>query len=53
MTEMTMNEIGLQELGIEEVDEVSGGILCLLVLAFGGGYAIGTGINAVINKLTS
>ena len=44
MTEMTVNEIGMQELTMNEVDDVSGGILCLLVLAFGGGYALGTAI---------
>lgn len=44
MTELTANEIGMQELTMNEVDEVSGGVLCLLVLAFGGGYAIGTAI---------
>lgn len=49
MNEMTLNEIGMQELSSEEVDEVSGGVLCLLVLAFGGGYAIGTAINKLIS----
>lgn len=27
-----------------------GGILCLLVLSFGAGYAVGTGINYLIDK---
>jgi hypothetical protein len=44
MAELTANEIGMQELTMSEVDDVSGGILCLLVLAFAGGYALGTAI---------
>lgn len=48
MNAMTTNEIGMQELTMEEIDEVSGGVLCLLVLAFGVGYGVGTAIyNAV------
>lgn len=44
MTELTMNEIGMQELTINEIDEVSGGLLCVLALCFAGGYALGTAI---------
>lgn len=48
MTELTMNEIGMQELTVGEIEDVSGGLLCLFVAAFGVGYAIGTAIyNAV------
>lgn len=50
MTELTTNEIGMQELTVEEIDEVSGGVLCLLVLAFGGGYALGTAIYKAVSK---
>lgn len=53
MTDLTMNEVGMQELTMNEVEEVSGGILCLLVLAFGAGYGVGTLINKGIEKLAS
>jgi hypothetical protein len=49
MTDLTMNEIGMQELTLNEVDEVSGGVLCLLVLAFGAGYAVGTAIYKAVS----
>lgn len=42
MNQLTVNEIGMQELSFDEVDEVSGGILCLLVLCFVGGAGVGT-----------
>lgn len=48
MTDLTMNEIGMQELTVGEIEEVSGGLLCVFVLVFGAGYAVGTAIyNAI------
>lgn len=44
MNDLTMNDIGMQELTMDEIDEVSGGLLCLAVLAFGAGYAVGTAL---------
>lgn len=49
MNDLTMNEIGMQELTLEEIDDVSGGVLCFAVLAFGAGYAIGTAIYKALN----
>jgi hypothetical protein len=42
MTELTMSDIGMQELTSAEVEDVSGGILCVLVLCFAAGYGVGT-----------
>ena len=44
MNDMTMNEINMQEMTMGEVEEVSGGLLCVLALCFAGGYAVGTAI---------
>jgi len=53
MSDLTMNEVGMQELTMNEVEDVSGGILCLLLLAFGAGYGVGTAINKGVEKLMS
>lgn len=42
MNQISANEIGIQELSIDEVGEVSGGLICLLLLPFAAGYAVGT-----------
>ena len=47
LTGNNLDTIEKHEMGMlteKEVEEVSGGILCLGILAFGLGYAIGTGI---------
>lgn len=52
MNDLTLNEVGMTELSMEEIDDVSGGVLCLLVLAFAGGYGVGTMIyNKMMNNL--
>jgi len=33
---------GLNELSLDEIEEVSGGILCVLILCFAAGYGIGS-----------
>jgi len=48
MNDLTLNEVGMTELSMEEIDDVSGGVLCLLVLAFAGGYGVGT---MIYNKM--
>lgn len=53
MIDLTMNEVGMQELTANEIDDVSGGVICLLLLAFGAGYGVGTLINKGIEKLTA
>lgn len=48
MDTLTANNIGMQELTMEEVDDVSGGLICVLVLCFAAGYGVGTAIyNAI------
>jgi lactobin A/cerein 7B family class IIb bacteriocin len=39
---------GLNELSLDEIEEVSGGILCVLIIAFGAGYAVGTLIRKAL-----
>lgn len=52
MKELNANEIGIQELSVDEIEEVSGGILCLLVLAAAAGYGLGTLAYKEYQKLT-
>lgn len=44
MIQSITNDIGIQELTVDEIDDVSGGIICILCLAFGAGYAVGTAL---------
>jgi len=50
MNDLTLNEVGMTELSIEQIDDVSGGVLCLLVLAFVGGFGVGTVIYNKVMK---
>lgn len=50
MNQIATTQIGLQELTAQEVNEVSGGILCLLLLPFAAGYAVGTMIYNAATK---
>jgi hypothetical protein len=50
MNELTANEIGMQELTMNEIDEVSGGVLCLIVIAAVAGYGVGTMIYKTFMK---
>ena len=34
----------MREITINEVDQVSGGIIAVILISFGAGYAVGTGI---------
>jgi hypothetical protein len=53
MTTLRINDIktisSITELSDQEIADVSGGILCLGILAFAAGYAVGTAINAGID----
>lgn len=44
MNQLSVNEIGMQELTVEQVEDVSGGFICVLVICFSAGYAVGTAI---------
>lgn len=43
----TDNDNGMQELTMSEVEDVSGGIICVLILCFAAGYGVGTGIRSL------
>lgn len=42
MEQLAACEIGIEELSAGEIDEVSGGILCVLAICFGAGFCVGT-----------
>ena len=44
MNNPTMNVTGMQELTMQDIEDVSGGVLCVLVIAFAVGYGVGTAI---------
>jgi hypothetical protein len=42
MEQLAAGEIGIEELSVGEIEEVSGGILCVLVICFSAGFYVGT-----------
>lgn len=48
MNQIAANEIGMQELTMNEVEDVSGGIINFIVISFAAGYWVGTQLyNAI------